>query len=94
MLITSNGTTVIPVNAGRDYVLSAAGTFGGGTLTPQWNDGVNDVPVTDSGGALAITTASAYVVTAPTSSLKLVLAGAASPSITANVFAKYVSPYK
>jgi hypothetical protein len=93
MLITSNGTTVVPVVAGRDYVLSAAGTFGGGTLTAQWNDGVNDVPVSDSGGALSITTGAAYVVTAPTKSLKLVLAGASSPSITANVSTKYVSPY-
>ena len=30
MLITNNGTTVVPVDAGKEYVLSAAGVLGGG----------------------------------------------------------------
>jgi hypothetical protein len=88
MLITANGTNVISVEPGREYVLSAAGTFGGGTLTPKWSLGGSDVDIIGPAGALAFTGGAAYVVVAPTSSLKLVLAGASSPNINVNVIQK------
>jgi hypothetical protein len=88
MLINANGTTSLSMEAGKEYVLSAAGTFGGGTLTPKWSDGTTDTTVVGPSGDLALTAGSAYVVVAPTSSLKLVLTGASSPSINASVIAR------
>jgi hypothetical protein len=88
MLLTANGITPVAVDAGREYVISAAGTFGGGTLTPKWSDGVNDVTVTGPSGDITLTGAGAYIVVVPTGLLKIVLTGAASPSITASVTAR------
>jgi hypothetical protein len=88
MLITTNGTSLIPVDAGQEYVLSVAGTFGGGTITPKWSDGTNDVTIVGPAGDLALTAGAAYVVVAPASSLKLVLTGASNPNINANVVEK------
>lgn len=81
MNITTNGTTPLTVEAGREYVLSAAGTFGGGTLTPKWSDGTNDVNVASSEGDLALSAAAAYVIVAPTALIKLVLAGASGANL-------------
>jgi hypothetical protein len=94
MLITNNGTTVVPVDAGKEYVLSAAGGFGGGTLTPQWSDGANDVVVVGPSGPLALTAGAAYIITVPTSTLKLVLTGASGASITASIGVRYTCSYK
>ena len=88
MIINTNGTTIISVEAGREYVLSAAGTFGGGTLTPKWSDGTSDVTIAGPSGDLALTAGASYIVVAPTTTLKLILAGGSSPSINANVIAK------
>lgn len=88
MLINANGTNFISVDAGREYVISAAGTFGGGTLTPKWSDGTTDVAIAGPSGDLALTAGAAYAVVAPTSTLKLVLAGASSPNINASVIAR------
>jgi hypothetical protein len=85
MLITTNGTTTIDVDSGREYVLSASGTFGGGTLTPKWSDGTTDVTIAGAAGDIAMTAGGAYVIIAPDSFLRIVLAGATSPNIKVNI---------
>lgn len=81
MALTANGTTTLVVDPGQDYVLSLAGTFGSGTVTPKWSDGTTDVTVVGPSGDLAITAGAAYVITSPSSILKLVLSGATNPNI-------------
>jgi hypothetical protein len=88
MLLTANGTTLISVDPGQEYVLSAAGNFGGGTLTPKWSDGTSDVTVVGPSGDLALTAGAAYIIVAPTSSMKLVLSGGSSPSINVSIAEK------
>ena len=73
--ITANGATEIKVTAGKRYIFSVAGDFGGGTLTLAWSDGTNDVTIdTSTAGEL-----NDFI--APTGLIKATLAGATSPDL-------------
>jgi hypothetical protein len=81
---TADGNVDITVEAGKEYVLSAFGTFGSGTLTANWltpagtavafRDGTANIAFTANGGA---------VLTAPTTRVRLTLAGSTSPALNA-----------
>lgn len=88
MTLTSDGNTEIATEPGKDYVFSAAGTFGSGTLTLQWSDGANWVTFQDSSGNIALTAAGGRLVTAPARKVRLALSGSSLPSITANFVAR------
>lgn len=84
MTLTSDGNTEIATEPGKDYVFSAAGTFGGGTLALQWSDGTNWVTFQDSSGNIALTAAGGRLVIAPGRKVRLALSGSSSPSIIAS----------
>lgn len=74
--ITDNGTTSIAIEPG-EFAVQAAGTWGSGTLSIQWNDGTSAAEFpngsfTDNGG---------LIIGSAVSQIDLVLSGATSPSI-------------
>jgi hypothetical protein len=85
--IAADGVFVFPhFNRARTGVFEVAGTFGGGTVSPGYDDGAgNFVPFRDAAGETITATASvAWEVTLPNSGkLALTLAGATTPAIAA-----------
>ena len=81
--LTANGNVTFKCAVGGDKVITASGTFGGGTLTWAYAaDGVNFENI--SSGAL--TAIGSIVVSAGDSSiLKATLAGSTSPSLNLTV---------
>lgn len=74
--ITANGTTSVTIEPG-EFAIHAGGTWGGGTLSIQWNDGTSAAEFpsgsfTDNGG---------LIVGSGVAQIDLVLSGATSPSI-------------
>jgi len=76
--ITSDGTYTVTTQPGQRYVFSASGTFGGGSLAIQWNDGTTATAFANS----PATAAETWTFTAPSKQVDLVLSGATDPSIT------------
>jgi len=80
--IIENGNTDFPTDPGQSYAFAAAGTFGGGSLTLKWsidgaiftpfNDGIENVILTASGGREVI---------APGRTIRATLSGASTPDI-------------
>lgn len=79
--ITADGTTEFRTGVGKNYLFTAAGTFGSGTLTLTWTDGTNDVAYPDA----ALTADGGVEFAAVSNPTKVVLSGSSSPDILVSI---------
>ncbi|CAN5332496.1 hypothetical protein BH09VER1_BH09VER1_49490 [soil metagenome] len=87
MIITQDTIAEFCAEAGRPYVFSASGDFGGGTISLQWED--RDEWTTFP--ACHLIAEATRVVTAPTCKLRFLIADTSSPNISAHVVPTSVS---
>lgn len=86
MNFTDNTTFNIQNFPVGEYVFSAQGTFGGGTLSVEWSiDGTNWTAFKYQDSALALTENGGYILTSPGHIGRVKLTGATSPNIKALV---------
>ena len=79
--ITADGTYTVPTLVGKRYVVAAAGTFGGGSLAFNWNNGITSTAYAGSPCGAATT----FTFTAAATTAEFILTGATDPSITVTV---------
>lgn len=73
---TVDGTT--PINLpGGEYAVTAAGTWGSGTLSIQWNDGTNSVEYPDG----SLTADGGIIIAVGTGKVNFVLSGSTTPAL-------------
>lgn len=76
LTITADGTSTVKTKPG-EYAIHVGGSFGGGTLSIQWSDGVNSVAFPDG----SLTAAGGIVVSVGVPYVDFVLTGATSPDL-------------
>jgi hypothetical protein len=80
-LLVADGDYDIPnLPRGHKYLLTAKGTWGGGTLTVKFNNGQGAAFEAVDGGALT-SALTEITITVPSDTLRLSLAGATAPSL-------------
>jgi hypothetical protein len=77
--ITADGSYEVNTLPGSRYTFSASGDFGGGSLAIQWLDSAGNATAFEES---PITAAGTFILTAPSSQIRLVLTGATYPDIT------------
>jgi hypothetical protein len=81
-LLVANGDYDIPgLPRGHKYLLTAKGTWGGGTLTAKFNNGPAAAFSVVDNGELSEATATELTMTVPSDTLRLSLTGATAPSL-------------
>ncbi len=81
MIITEDTTAEFPSEAGRPYIFSASGDFGGGAISLQWEDQGEWTTFP----ACHLLEDGIRVVTAPTGKLRFLTANTTAPAISAHV---------
>ena len=74
--LAANGTTSINLPAG-EFSVHVAGTWGGGTLSIQWDDGTNSVEYSNG----SLTADGQATIPVGTGKVSFVLSGATGPSL-------------
>lgn len=74
--LTADGTTTVNLPGG-EYAVTAAGTWGSGTLAIKWNDGTNSVTYPDG----SLTADGGLIIAVGTGKIDLVLSGSSSPDL-------------